>query len=282
MNVDHKPLISIGIPVYNGYPKIKDCLKSALDQTYENLEIIISDNNSSDKTYAYCKKKASEDKRIRFFHQKTNINADKNFELVMRKSKGEYFMWLSHDDEVSKNYIINNYLFLKNNNDYSFSAGINYFLNQPNIKTDNNSFYIRGNTYKRYKKFLKICWFSHGCFYSLIRKKYLQDFTFSSTPTIAIDWMLDIHLLSKGSFNRVKNDYIIISPGGTSTKKNFYFKNNTIKLINFIPLHQFNKFFFNKLVELNKIGNYKRLSLKIKLISINIKMLYKMIKILLK
>jgi glycosyltransferase involved in cell wall biosynthesis len=277
-----KPLISIGLPVYNGYPKIMDSLNSALEQTYENLEIIISDNGSTDDTYAFCKKKSLEDKRIKFIHQENHLDADKNFEFVMRKSKGEYFMWLSHDDKISKDYIKSNYLFLKDNLDYSFSGGINYFNNQPKKINKYNSFSITGDIYNRYIKFLKICWFSHGCFYALIRKKYLQDFNFNIPPSIAIDWMIDVHLLSCGSFNRNKNNYIIMSIDGTSTKKNFYFKNNIIRLSSFIPLSRFNYFFTNKLVELNNFDIYKRYFLKIKLFKVNIQMFYKMIKILLK
>ena len=56
-------LVSMGLPVFNGYPDIEECIKSIVNQTYKNIEIIISDNCSTDLTSDYCYKKSLEDKR---------------------------------------------------------------------------------------------------------------------------------------------------------------------------------------------------------------------------
>ena len=75
------PLISIGIPVFNCEKTIKHVLESLLNQTYKNIEIIISDNCSTDKTKMICKK--FKDKRIKFYKQIKPIEFTKNFEFVL-------------------------------------------------------------------------------------------------------------------------------------------------------------------------------------------------------
>ena len=62
-----KPLVTICIPVYNGEKFIRDALDSALFQTYENFEILISDDSSTDATERICKEYSNKDTRIKIF-----------------------------------------------------------------------------------------------------------------------------------------------------------------------------------------------------------------------
>jgi len=86
-----KPLITIGIPVYNGEDFIRDCLNSICNQTYENLEIIISDNASDDHTSEICEEFAAKDLRIKYFRNKKNLGAAPNYNKVFELSSGEFF-----------------------------------------------------------------------------------------------------------------------------------------------------------------------------------------------
>lgn len=104
-NNKYLPLVSIGLPVFNGEKYLKESLLSLLKQDYTNIELIISDNASSDKTFSICQKYAKKNKRILYFRQKYNIGAHNNFHYVLTKAKGKYFMWASHDDLWDKNYI---------------------------------------------------------------------------------------------------------------------------------------------------------------------------------
>ncbi|MCJ7655642.1 MAG: glycosyltransferase, partial [Dehalococcoidia bacterium] len=96
--MDSKPLVSIGMPIYNGERYIRQALDSLLAQDYENFELIISDNASTDKTQDICLEYAAKDKRIRYYRNQTNIGAPRNFDRVFELSSGEYFMWAGHDD----------------------------------------------------------------------------------------------------------------------------------------------------------------------------------------
>lgn len=93
--------ISIGIPTYNRPDYLKQILESLLNQSYTNIEIIVSDNCSPDKKVkevidAFIKK----DNRIKGFIQKKNIGMISNFEFVLEKSTSDYFMWKADDDII--------------------------------------------------------------------------------------------------------------------------------------------------------------------------------------
>lgn len=95
---DNKPLVSIGMPVYNGEKYVRQALDSLLAQDYANFELIISDNASTDGTAEICQAYAARDKRIRYYRNETNLGAIKNFNRVFGLSNGEYFMWAAADD----------------------------------------------------------------------------------------------------------------------------------------------------------------------------------------
>jgi glycosyltransferase involved in cell wall biosynthesis len=93
-----KPLVSIGMPVYNGERFIREALDSVLGQTYENLEVIISDNASTDSTGAICLEYTARDQRIQYHRNAVNLGVIANFRRVFELSSGDYFMWACADD----------------------------------------------------------------------------------------------------------------------------------------------------------------------------------------
>ncbi len=95
---DHKPRVSIGLPVYNGERFLQQALDSLLAQTYADFELIISDNASTDGTEAICRAYAGKDRRVRYYRNTKNLGVGRNFNLVFELSRGEYFKWASADD----------------------------------------------------------------------------------------------------------------------------------------------------------------------------------------
>lgn len=93
-----KPLVSIGIPTYNrANGKLLNVIQRALEQSYQNIEVIVSDNCSSDNTTEVVQ--SIEDKRLRYVRHETNIGANNNFNYCLKEAKGEYFL-LFHDDDM--------------------------------------------------------------------------------------------------------------------------------------------------------------------------------------
>lgn len=101
----HIPKVSIGLPVYNGEEFIAEAIRSVLDQSYVDFELIISDNNSTDKTIEICNYYAKLDKRIKLYKHDENIGMVENFNFLIENSWGEYVCWLSHDDYWSPKYL---------------------------------------------------------------------------------------------------------------------------------------------------------------------------------
>jgi glycosyltransferase involved in cell wall biosynthesis len=93
------PTVSIGMPVYNGANYLRRAVQSILTQDYEDFELIISDNASTDETESICREFAECDGRIRYFRNETNIGASQNYNKVFRLARGQFFKWAAHDDE---------------------------------------------------------------------------------------------------------------------------------------------------------------------------------------
>jgi glycosyltransferase involved in cell wall biosynthesis len=95
------PRLSIGLPVYNGEMYLEEAIDSLLSQTYEDFELIICDNASTDRTEEICRKYAAVDSRVRYSRNPTNIGGMNNANLTFRLARGEYFRWAAHDDRCA-------------------------------------------------------------------------------------------------------------------------------------------------------------------------------------
>jgi glycosyltransferase involved in cell wall biosynthesis len=87
------------MPVYNGADFIRHSIASILAQDYQDFELIICDNASTDETEAICRELAERDPRIRYYRNNRNIGAAGNYNRVFQLSRGEFFKWAAHDDE---------------------------------------------------------------------------------------------------------------------------------------------------------------------------------------
>ncbi len=105
MKDKNKPLVSIGVPVFNGEKGICRALDSLLEQDYPYLEIIISDNASDDATPSICAEYVKKDSRVRYFRSEKNHEIIWNFSRVFELSSGKYFMWAAHDDHREPSFV---------------------------------------------------------------------------------------------------------------------------------------------------------------------------------
>jgi len=99
-----KELISIIIPVYNVEKYVDECIKSVINQTYQNIEIILIDDGSKDESGNICDEYGKKDKRIKVIHI-DNGGVSKARNIGLDQAKGQYITFIDADDYVEENYI---------------------------------------------------------------------------------------------------------------------------------------------------------------------------------
>ncbi len=112
-----QPLVSVGCAVYNGERTLARALDSVLAQDYPNLEIIVSDDCSKDRSRTVIDDYARRDPRIRVLRNERNVGATRNFNQVLHEARGEYFMWADQDDVRAPTFVSKTLAALENDPD---------------------------------------------------------------------------------------------------------------------------------------------------------------------
>ncbi len=197
----YSPLVSIIIPVYNGSNYLKECIESALAQTYENVEIIVVNDGSNDNGATETIALSYGDK-IRYFRKK-NGGVSTALNYGINKMKGDWFSWLSHDD-----------LYLPNKIEYQIQSIIANELNpnttiiSSNIKLINS----KGKNIYRPKKqakgffsgkdmFKELCKGNafYGCALLIPKDAILGVGGFEEKYRFIQDWVCWLELAQKGN-----------------------------------------------------------------------------------
>ncbi|MDE5696529.1 MAG: glycosyltransferase family 2 protein [Lachnospiraceae bacterium] len=154
MMVD-KPLVSIIMPTYNRKNVIEEAIDSCIRQTYENIEVIICDDHSTDGTEEYVQKRIQEDSRIKYYKNpdaKKGANSARN--TAIRMAKGKYLAFLDTDDYLM---------------DDSIEVRINAFKENPKVAM------VYGNVYCECGK-RRIKWIYHNLFKDkAVQRKFLME-----------------------------------------------------------------------------------------------------------
>lgn len=95
---DRAPRVSVGLPVKDGLRYLPATLDALLAQTFEDFELVISDNASSDGTEALCREYAARDPRVKYHRSDEDRGVMWNFDRVVRLARAPLFKWASHDD----------------------------------------------------------------------------------------------------------------------------------------------------------------------------------------
>ncbi len=116
MNIkNERPIVTIGLYVYNGEKYIKERLKNIFLQDFNNFELLISDNASNDNTSRICKEFLKKDKRIRYIKQEKTIDIQANANFVLKNTKSKYFVWTQVDDLWEPEFLEENIKILEKN-----------------------------------------------------------------------------------------------------------------------------------------------------------------------
>lgn len=99
------PAVSIGMPAYNAARTIRSAIDSLLAQSFDDLELIVSDNASTDETWSIIEEYARLDRRVVPLRQPHNIGANGNYSAVVRLARGRYFKWASSNDWCAPHFV---------------------------------------------------------------------------------------------------------------------------------------------------------------------------------
>src|SRR5438046_1239310 len=98
-------LVSIGLPVYNGGQRIEEVVWSVLAQDHARIELVISDNASTDDTEDVCRALVRADSRVVYHRQPRNVGLLNNFVTAIRVANGTFFRWIGDDDWMAPDYV---------------------------------------------------------------------------------------------------------------------------------------------------------------------------------
>jgi len=102
---ENAPVVSIGLPVFNGEKYVGAAIESILKQTFGDFELIISDNASTDGTRKIAEGYALKDPRIRVVGHDETVGAHRNYNSIVPLARGEYFKWAAHDDLLESTFL---------------------------------------------------------------------------------------------------------------------------------------------------------------------------------
>ena len=209
------PRVTIGVPTYNRPEGLKKSLDHILKQSYPNLEIIISDNCSTDdNVQKVIQEYAAKDSRINAVRQKTNIGLEENFNFVYALSTADYFIWMSDDDFFDANYITECMKVLSDNPDVVLCSGVADYYNESQFLFKEKMFLV--NQEKPFSRLWKYFSAVHknGNFYGVFKRGLLSEKPIG--VHIGCDWsfMAKLAILGKLTFTTATNYHR--SAGGNS------------------------------------------------------------------
>lgn len=240
-----KPIFSIIIPCYNVEKYISKTIESALNQTFDNFELILINDGSKDKTKEIIEFYEKQDKRIKVIN-KVNEGVSKTRNLGIELAKGEYLYFLDGDDCIESNLLEEANLILKNKKIDMFSFGYDIKNNQGlkiycNKKYDEKIF-----TSKSFLKYFLKREINQSICSLIVKRNILKGIRFNTELTTGEDLDFQMRLLLKNDFNIFYNSFLyfhyIKREGSATTRKKIPLKNlNTLDYLNLLRKEMLDK-----------------------------------------
>jgi hypothetical protein len=208
------PLISIGVPTYNRGALLDRAVASALAQTVEDLEVVISDNASSDDTQQRCADWAARDPRVRVVRRAINLGPTENFNSLFTGFRGRFVMLLSDDDWLDPDYVATCLARLQAEPQLAVVAGTARYVRGEVFVREGAATQLPQTTAReRVLAYYRAA--DDGPFYGLMRREALH----AAVPmpnVLANDWLHVGRLATQGAIAMVDTVHIHRELGGTS------------------------------------------------------------------
>ncbi len=192
------PLVSIGVPIFNEERFLRESLNSLVNQNYNNIEILISDNGSNDSTPDICVEYSKKYHHISFKRFECNSGPAKNFNFVLQQSNGKYFMWASGHDLWSENYIDACVSALESDVSAVVSFGSCFWINDKGEILDKRFGHADTRGLNTISRFNTILWGNMNPVLGLIRSNSIKGYTIINM--VGADLIILTQLILKGNF----------------------------------------------------------------------------------
>lgn len=235
MQANSEPLVTVGLPTYNRPAGLQKCLETIISQSNTNLEIIISDNCSTDeRVQKVIQEFAAKDSRIKHFRQPINIGLEENFNFVYAKASANFFTWMSDDDHFDSNYVSECVQFLQKNPDYVLCSGVAKYYSGNEFLFDEKMFTLHqpGALQRVISYFSKAG--KNGNFYGVFRNHLLQSKPIGEH--VGCDWSFMAKMAILGKLSYVTTTaYHRSADGNSGTRKKMVkkFRLNKLKALFF-------------------------------------------------
>ena len=192
------------MPIYNEGRFLERALDSLLAQDYENIQILISDNASTDDTGDVASRAASADSRIKYSRTDENIGSAANFRRVADMAEGKYFMWAAGHDEWSENLISDSVATLEASERASLAFASSYWVNEAGERDDRDTDYPDTRGMNLVSRFFTVFWGNMHPVLGVIRLDHLRS-TRSMQSFAGADLVLLSDLILMGDFVHAPN-----------------------------------------------------------------------------
>ncbi|ABW67771.1 glycosyltransferase family 2 protein [Desulfosudis oleivorans] len=209
------PKVSIGIPTYNRADLLRRSIESALGQDYPNIEVLVSDNASTDRTPEVCQFYTdTHGSRIKYIRQPVNLGATANFSKVLEMASGEFFMWLGDDDWIDSSYVKSCMRELLSDPALSLVSGSPRYYRSGVPACDGRWFNLLQERWwlRVLVYYIKVS--DNGMFYGLMRTAQIRQINLSNT--MGGDWLLIAGLSALGKLKTVPDTHAHRELGGAT------------------------------------------------------------------
>jgi glycosyltransferase involved in cell wall biosynthesis len=172
------PLVSVGLPVFNGEAFLENAIRSVLGQSLGDLELILCDNASDDRTGEICRDYAARDPRVQYFRNPRNLGAAANYNLAFSHARGRYFKWLAHDDRMLPSFLAKTCRVLEERADALLCNTVISYIDSAGTQLGlYDSKLLGADSLSPSARFAWMVLRSHTCvdFFGLIRRDKLRD-----------------------------------------------------------------------------------------------------------
>lgn len=199
-----KPLVTIGLVVYNESRFLVETFESLLAQDYPNLDVVVCDNCSTDDTADICKSFAEADNRVRYFRHSDNIGSPANSIFALEQARGDYFMWAAGHDTWAPDLVSKCVAELERRPDAAIAYGASSWIDIDGRELDKESGWYDTRGLDPMLRFFFAFWGNPHPILGVIRTRYLREIPRIFT-CIGADQIILTELVLRGDFIHVRD-----------------------------------------------------------------------------